>query len=418
MLLGCIGDDFTGSSDLALTLSKEGMRTVVCCGVPNEGTLMEADSAVVALKSRTCPVPQAVEESLAALAWLRRQGCQKFFFKYCSTFDSTPQGNIGPVIDALMAELQCDLTIVCPAFPATGRTLYNGHLFVQDHLLNESGMENHPLTPMTDPDIRRWLAPQSSRTVGHVPHQEVTTGSDTIRSGLQREAAAGRSLVVVDAICEADLRAICLAARDVTLITGGSGIALGLPSVLMSENRKKRPEHQWRGSAKPAVVLAGSCSKATLEQVARYREDHPSFQIDPDLVIAGSQSAAAVADWAVDHLDRCPMIFSSADPSAIRAVQEKFGRDRSSTAIEIFFAEMARLLHLQGVGRLVAAGGETSGAVTAGLEITALEVGPEIAPGVPALQSKDPDLVLALKSGNFGGPDFLAKAVDILGDTR
>jgi uncharacterized protein YgbK (DUF1537 family) len=417
MILGCIGDDFTGSSDLGLTLACEGMQTVQYCGVPTRDAAADVDAGVVALKSRTCPVEEAVRDSLAALVWLRRQGCQQFVFKYCSTFDSTPEGNIGPVTDALMAALGTDRTIVCPAFPRTGRRVFQGHLFVHDRLLNESGMESHPLTPMSDPDIRRWLARQTRHAVGHVGYEAVGAGADAIRAAVDREVAAGRPVVVVDAILERDLRQIGSACAGLALITGGSGIARGLPANFGAAH-DAAPEGAWSGVAGPGVVLSGSCSTATRGQVARYAAAHPALGIDPVELLSGVRTVEALVDWAIANLPAAPMVYSTAAPEAVRAVQTARGSAAVARAVEEMFAEVARRLAAHGVRRFVVAGGETSSAVTTALRVESLHIGPEIAPGVPALRDTDRDLVLALKSGNFGDPDFFETAMQILGETR
>ncbi len=416
MLLGCIGDDFTGSSDLGNTLSRGDMRVVLYAGVPDEAAGGDVEAGVVALKSRTSPVAEAVDQSLAALAWLRAQGCRQFLFKYCSTFDSTPEGNIGPVADALMDALGADRVIVCPAFPATGRTLYQGHLFVNDRLLSQSGMEHHPLTPMTDPDIRRWLARQARHRVGHAGYAGVAQGSLAIRAALDAEHAAGRDLIVVDAVRDEDLIAIGRAAADLTLITGGSGIALGLPDNFRQTGLLTAGGRDWSGTSGAAACLSGSCSTATRGQVARYRQDHPAMEIDAEAVIAGRLDAAEVADWLMRHKGEAPLAYSSADPEQVAAVQQRHGRDKVATAIEALFAGTARLAVAEGITRLVVAGGETSGAVVEGLGIKAMEIGPEIDPGVPALKVRGRNMALALKSGNFGAEDFFAKAVAMLGE--
>jgi len=298
MLLGCIGDDFTGSSDLGNTLRKAGMRVTQYVGVPKEPAAPEVEAGIVALKSRAVPVAEAVRLSLDAADWLLAQGCRQLLFKYCSTFDSTPEGNIGPVIDALMERLGADRAIVCPAFPAAGRTVYAGHLFVGDRLLSESGMENHPLTPMRDPDLRRWLAPQTRHRVGHVAAREVFAGAEAIAAGVSREVAAGRPVLVVDAICDEDLLAIGRAARDHRLVTGGSGIALGLPANFRDEGLIAGVADDWSAAgAGPAVVLSGSCSTMTRSQVARYVAGHPALEIDPDDLADGRMTAALAAGW-------------------------------------------------------------------------------------------------------------------------
>lgn len=411
MLLGCIGDDFTGSGDLANTLAKQGMRTTLYCGVPTEAAAPSVDAGVVALKSRTIPPDAAVALSLAALDWLSAQGCEQFFFKYCSTFDSTPAGNIGPVADALISALGTDRVIVCPAFPATGRSVYQGHLFVDDRLLNESGMQDHPLTPMTDPDIRRWLGAQTQNRVGYVGAATVFGGAGAIRAALDAEQAAGRGLVVVDAIRDEDLIEIGAAAADLTLVTGGSGVALGLPANFRRRGLLQGKANRWRGVTGRCAILSGSCSRATRAQVARHRMHQPALEINLDKVVAGEMTAEILAGWLLAQ-EELPLAYSSADPEAVKAAQARHGRETAATAIEALFAETARRLAEGGIGRLIIAGGETSGAVVEALALSALEIGPEIDPGVPALRAGD--LALALKSGNFGVEHFFEKAARIL----
>lgn len=404
MKLGCIGDDFTGSSDLANTLAKGGMRTTQYTGVPDGPADPSVEAGVVALKSRSIPVADAVAKSLEALEWLQAQGCTQIFFKYCSTFDSTPEGNIGPVADALAEALDAHKVIVCPAFPGTGRSVYQGHLFVNDTLLSESGMQNHPLTPMTDPDLRRWLAPQTQHAVGHVGATTVFGGADAIAQALEAEHAAGHRLIVVDAIRDADLTAIGAAAHNLPLITGGSGVALGLPANFGCV----AGDVPWRGQRGKAVVLSGSCSIATRQQVTYHAARHPAREIVAADVIEGRLSAGELAAWLLAQ-DGIPLAYSSADPDDVRAVQDAFGRERSATALEGFFADVARAVRDGGATRIITAGGETSGAVVEGLGLDTLDIGPEIDPGVPALRAGD-DLVVALKSGNFGAKDFFEKA--------
>ncbi|MEL6683201.1 MAG: 3-oxo-tetronate kinase, partial [Pseudomonadota bacterium] len=306
MLLGCIGDDFTGSSDLANTLAKGGMRTMQYTGTPTGDADPDVQAGVVALKSRSIPVEQAVAQSLEALKWLQRQGCEQFFFKYCSTFDSTVEGNIGPVADALAEALNAPKVIVCPAFPTTGRSVYQGHLFVKDSLLNESGMQNHPLTPMTDADIRRWLAPQTKYSVGHVAAPHVFAGADAVRQALETEQAAGRRHIVVDAIRDEDLFVIGEAARGLPLVTGGSGVALGLPANFGCSVAQPA----WSGQTGKAVALSGSCSIATRDQVNRHAAAHPTRQIDVSDVIAGTLTADQIASWLLETAG-LPLAYSS-----------------------------------------------------------------------------------------------------------
>ncbi len=408
MLLGCIGDDFTGSSDLANTLAKGGMRAVQYTGIPDGSAGDDVQAGVVALKSRSIDPADAVRLSLAALDWLKSQGCKQFFFKYCSTFDSTAKGNIGPVADALAEALNAYKVIICPAFPGTGRSIYQGHLFVKDSLLDESGMQNHPLTPMSDPDIRRWLAPQTQYQVGHVAAEAVFAGAATIVQGLSDQHKVGKRHIVVDAIRDEDLVEIGKAAKGLPLITGGSGVALGLPANFGCTTGIV----PWKGQSGKSIALSGSCSSATRAQVARHATIYPTRQIIAADVIEGRVTPADIADWLIEA-DGIPLAYSSADPRAIKQVQEEYGLEKPSDALESFFAKTAKLAVERGVTRVITAGGETSGAVVEGLGLNTLEIGPEIDHGVPALRASS-DLVLALKSGNFGAEEFFEKADKVL----
>lgn len=412
MLLGCIGDDFTGSSDLANTLTRQGMRTVQYVGVPDRPADAGVEAGVVALKSRSIPVDDAVAQSLQALDWLRAQGCRQFLFKYCSSFDSTPLGNIGPVAEALADALDARQVIVCPAFPATGRSVYQGHLFVGDRLLSESGMQDHPLTPMTDPDIRRWLARQVRGSVGHVDAATVRQGPAAIAQALDAQDRAGHRLIVTDAVADEDLIALGRAAADLPLLTGGSGIAMGLPGNFCAKGAPADKADAWRGQPGPVVALSGSCSTATRDQVARHAARHPVREITAQDAVAGALPVADLADWALAQ-PGIPLIYSSADPATVAAAQTRHGAQRVTQAIETLFAELAAALVAGGVTRLISAGGETSGAVVGGLGLSQLEIGPEIAPGVPVMRAGDA-CVVALKSGNFGGPDFFEDAARMM----
>ena len=412
MRLGCIGDDFTGSSDLANTLTREGMRCVQYVGVPKEPADDQVEAGIVALKSRSVPAAEAVALSLRALDWLLAQGCSQFLFKYCSTFDSTDDGNIGPVAEALADALEASPVIVCPAFPATGRSVYQGHLFVGDRLLSESGMQNHPLTPMTDPDLRRVLDRQSKGSVGHVPFTAVVEGPEAVRARLESEEAKGHRLIVADAVRDDDLRILGRAAADLALITGGSGIALGLPENFRARGQLAASSDSWRGQTGRAAALSGSCSQATRAQVAEHARAHPVLKLDPDAVMAGRMDAGEVADWLMAQ-EGLPLAYSSADPDEVRSAQDRHGGAAIAAAFEALFAEVARRLVAGGVTRLITAGGETSGAVVEGLALSQLEIGPEIAPGVPAIRAGD-NLTLALKSGNFGAADFFTRAAAVL----
>jgi 3-dehydrotetronate 4-kinase len=419
LLLGSIADDFTGATDLANTLVRQGMRTVQLIDVPDAATnLPDADAVVVALKSRTIPAPDAVTQSLAALAWLERQGARQILFKYCSTFDSTDEGNIGPVADALLDRLGGDFTVFCPAFPENGRTIYKGYLFVGDVLLSESGMRDHPLTPMRDPSLVRVLQRQTRHKVGLVPYATVSKGAQAIGAAFAELRGKGFRHAVVDAVEDGDLLALGAAVADLRLITGGSGIALGLPENFRRAGLLARTES---ADALPivrglAAVLSGSCSPATLAQVAAMRAQRPVFDIDPLALAGGADVVGAALDFAAREIAAGPVLISaSAPPDQVRAVQEKLGRERASALVETALAEIARRLVERGVRRLVVAGGETSGAVVKALGIRGLRIGPQIDPGVPWTASLgEPPLLLALKSGNFGGVDFFLRSFSLL----
>jgi uncharacterized protein YgbK (DUF1537 family) len=421
VLLGCIADDFTGGTDLAGMLVKAGMRTVQLVGVPTGPLAFDAggvDAVVIALKSRTSPVDDAVAESLAALRWLQQAGCRQFYFKYCSTFDSTPRGNIGPVTEALMGALDTGFTIACPAFPANGRTIYKGYLFVGNELLSESGMRHHPLTPMTDPNLVRVLQQQVRGKVGLVDVEVVARGPAEIGARFAALREQGCHMAIVDAVSNHDLEAIGAACADLPLVTGGSGIALGLP-----ENFRRRgllEQHQAAdtlpdiGGAR--AVIAGSCSQATQRQVALMREQAPAFHVDPLALADGVDLVSEALAWAASHVGEQPLlIYATAAPETVQAVQAQLGVARAGSLVEEALAAIAQGLVALGVGQLIVAGGETSGAVVKALGVSGLRIGPEIDPGVPwttALQAghEAAPLALALKSGNFGSDDFFLKA--------
>ncbi len=418
MLLGVIADDFTGAGDIANTLAKGlpgegGLDTVQLLGVPEDAARIEAEAAVIALKSRSIAPSEAVDQSLQALRWLLSQGCRQVVFKYCSTFDSTPRGNIGPVGEALAEALGAFGVVACPAFPATGRTVYQGHLFVHDRLLSESGLESHPLNPMTDPDIRRWLGRQATGPVALVALEVVRQGPEAIAAALAEAAARGERLAIVDALTEDDLVAIGQAVADAPLVTGGSGIALALPHNFIARGlAKPRAEPAALGVDGPEAILAGSCSGATRAQVAVHAERHPTLEIDVERVLEGSLGADDIAAFLRANEGRAPLAFSSASPDKVRELQDRFGREQVAQRLDRLFAETAAKLVAGGVRRLVVAGGETSGAVVSALDLGPLAIGREIDPGVPVLVSRGaPPVALALKSGNFGAPDFFSKAL-------
>lgn len=416
MLLGCIADDFSGASDLANTLATGGMATVQFVGVPQRAATEGCEAGVVALKTRSIPPDRAVAQSLAALAWLKDQGCRQFLFKYCSTFDSTPTGNIGPVAEALLEALDVPVAVVCPVFPATDRTLFMGHLFVKDRLLSESGMEKHPLTPMTDPDLRRWLRRQTRNAVGWIAYETVRQGSEAVEQALAVEAAAGRRLVVVDAIVDEDLLTIGRAVAEHRLITGGSGIALGLPENFRKGGLLAGRSFDFSPVEGPGVVLSGSCSTASRAQLAHHLKRHPGLAVEPAALLAGKLTVETTAAFLKAHLDEAPVVYSTADPARVAEAQASLGRAAVAEAIERFFGALAARIVELGVVRVAVGGGETSGAVVAALGVDRLLIGPQIDPGVPALAAEGERPVrLALKSGNFGSEDFYEKALGALG---
>jgi len=419
--LGCIADDFTGGTDLANNLVRAGMRTVQVIGVP-EGEAPDCDAAVVALKSRTAPVAEAVAQSLAAARWLRAQGATQIYFKVCSTFDSTPRGNIGPVTEALMDELGADFVVITPAFPENGRTIFKGHLFVGELLLSDSPMKHHPLTPMTDANLVRvmqaQLDPAKGRRVGLVDHRVVAHGAEAIGQRIAALRAEGVAMAVVDGVGDDDLRMLARAAAKLPLVVAGSGLAIGIPAL-----------HGLQPDARAALlppasgacaVVSGSCSVATNAQVASFlKAGGEGFVVDPLRLAAGQDLAAEALAWARPRLGAAPvLVYATAEPAAVRAVQQQLGAEAAGALVEQALSRIALGLVQAGVGQLIVAGGETSGACVQALGITQLRIGPQIDPGVPWCHAATParaaGLHLALKSGNFGGPDFFHHAFERL----
>jgi uncharacterized protein YgbK (DUF1537 family) len=427
-LLGCIADDFTGATDLANNLVRSGMRTVQTIGVPeDESAAIDADAIVVALKSRTIESADAVAKSLAALRWLRAQGVQQLYFKYCSTFDSTPKGNIGPVTDALLDALSdipgSAFTIACPAFPETGRTIFKGHLFVGDQLLSDSGMRNHPLTPMTDANLVRVLQAQTKHKVGLVAYDVVAQGPAAIRKRFVALQAEGIGIAVVDAVSNDDLMHIGAALQGMPLVTAGSGVAIGLPQNWPSIGRAVagRADTLPPASGLRAIV-SGSCSQATNAQVLHFRRSgRPGFAVDPLALAAGDDVVGSALDWADQHLADGPvLVYATAEPTAVKDVQARLGVARAGEMVEQALSRIACGLVERGVRQLVVAGGETAGAVVRELGVRQMAIGPQIDPGVPWTAVQSPacagqTLHMALKSGNFGSTDFFTKAFDRLG---
>ena len=421
MTLGVIADDFTGATDVASMLVRAGMRTVQLIGVPGDDVRTDADAVVIALKSRTTPAADAVRESLAALRWLRRAGMRQCYFKYCSTFDSTPAGNIGPVTEALMQALDTDFTIACPAFPENGRTIYRGHLFVGDVLLSDSGMRDHPLTPMRDANLVRVLQAQCERRVGLLMHADVAAGEARLRARTDALRGEGVGIAIADALDNDDLRALAAACVDMPLLTAGSGLALGLPPAYAARGWLVPDAHAADLGAMSgrAAVLSGSCSIATNAQVAAWRQaGRAAFAIDARALARGESVAAQALQWARDRIAREPvLIYATASTDELQAVQADLGAAQAGALVEHCLAQVAAgLVDTLGVQRLVVAGGETSGAVVQALGVTRLRIGPAICPGVPWTRAEDrPEdhpLLLALKSGNFGGRAFFDEALN------
>ncbi|MFD8192879.1 3-oxo-tetronate kinase [Streptomyces wuyuanensis] len=415
--LGCIADDFTGATDLANNLVRAGMRVVQLIDVPEEGPAgqrpVDADAVVIALKSRTVPAAEAVDASLRALAWLREAGAEQIYFKYCSTFDSTPAGNIGPVSEALMEAMGTDFTIATPAFPDNGRTVFKGHLFVGDVLLADSGMRNHPLTPMTDSNLVSVLGAQTKGAVGLIDHAVVAAGAEAVRGRVDELREAGVRIAVADAVSNDDLVRLGAAVRGLPLVTAGSGLAIGLPVNWgfepSLEAARLPPAHGH------AAVVSGSVSVATNRQVREFlNSGRPAFAVDPLSIAAGEDVVGEALAFAAARLGDGPvLVYSTEAPEAVRTVQGRLGAAEAGDLVERALAAVARGLVDRGVRRLVVAGGETSGAVVRALGVTALRIGPQIDPGVPwcaARLAGGDTLHLALKSGNFGGPAFFTAA--------
>lgn len=421
-LLGCIADDFTGATDLANMLVRGGMRTVQSIGIPaaDVASQLDADAIVIALKSRTVPAADAVAQSLEALHWLRERGCEQIFFKYCSTFDSTAAGNIGQVSDALLDALGSDFTLACPAFPENGRTVFRGHLFVQDQLLSESGMQHHPLTPMTDANLVRVLQAQTRGKVGLLRYDSVAGGVESIRARIAQLRADGVSMAVADALCDTDLYLLGEACAQLPLLTGGSGLALGLPGNFRRAGKLRTLDATQVPAVKGAeVVLAGSASQATRGQVANWLQaGRPALRIDPLALAAGKPVVEEALAFAADHAQTV-LIYATNTADEVKAVQRELGAERAGHLVEQAMGRIASGLREAGVRRFVVAGGETSGAVVQALNIQLLQIGAQIDPGVPACVSMPGEpLALALKSGNFGGVDFFDKALKQLAGVR
>ncbi|MBN8950855.1 MULTISPECIES: 3-oxo-tetronate kinase [unclassified Rhizobium] len=419
LVLGCIADDFTGATDLAALLARSGLPVSLRIGIPQERRDRNETAAfeVIALKCRTVPAEIAVEQARQALDWLQEAGASRFFWKYCSTFDSTAAGNIGPIADMLMAETGATQTIYCPSFPENGRSVFMGHLFVGEQLLSESPMKNHPLTPMRDSSLVRLLTPQVNGAVGLASHNTVSKGMAALKARLAQLNSDGIRHVIVDAVCDGDLRAIAAASFDMPLLTGGSAIAGQLPQFYLEQGLVSFSTHRQTppkvGDA--PIVLSGSCSAMTRRQVANYAGKVASLRLDP--IALSHQGASAALEWLRQQRADAPkLIYATAEPDEVRRAQECLGRDKAGQVVEDALSEIARVAFDRGTRRFVIAGGETSGAITQALGVKHLAIGPEIAPGVPWTFATvgGETIALALKSGNFGGEAFFTDAFDRL----
>ncbi|NNE80723.1 MAG: four-carbon acid sugar kinase family protein [Silicimonas sp.] len=418
IVLGAIADDFTGATDLANTLVGEGMSVLQAIGVPHDGLpIQNADAVVVALKSRTAPADEAVAKSKAALDWLKSQGAEQIIFKYCSTFDSTAKGNIGPVADALLEAMDQDLAVICPAFPANQRTIYKGTLFVGDVPLSESSMKDHPLTPMCDSSLIRLMEAQSGNDCGLIPLETVRNGKGPIQRQIDELRNKGKRYGVVDALTDDDLHSIGAALADHKLVTGGSGIAMGLPANLRKSGKLGASNAPVLPTARGRrLVVAGSCSAATRAQIARAKVIWPTLKIDIDRMADGADEVSRGVEWATAQSGDAPvLIYGSSDPDEVAQTQAKHGTERAGQMMEDALAGIAKRLADMEFAQIFVAGGETSGAVVKALDVRALKIGPEIAPGVPWTEAiGENPLALALKSGNFGKDTFFEDAFGML----
>jgi uncharacterized protein YgbK (DUF1537 family) len=415
--LGVIADDFTGATDIASFLVNNGMSTVQLSGVPADDYQVDADAVVISLKSRSCPVDEAVADSLKALRWLQSKGCKQFYFKYCSTFDSTAKGNIGPVTDALLEALGENQTIISPALPVNGRTVYQGYLFVMNQLLSESGMRNHPVTPMTDSNLMRLMDAQATGRSGLVPAAIMDQGAEAVVKTLAELQQQGVRYVVMDTLNEAHLLTQGEAVRNMTLVTGGSGLAIGLARQWANPAQDKEKARQAGApQGKKCVILSGSCSVMTNQQVETYRQKAPAMLIDVERSLADAAPRQRYVDelcqWIENNADLglAPLLYATTDPETLKAIQNKWGAEKASLAVEALFADVSKRLLAAGFNRFIVAGGETSSIIVQSLGIKAFYIGPTISPGVPWVKSVDHPISLALKSGNFGDADFFARA--------
>ena len=419
LLVGCIADDITGASDIGVMLASNGLPTTLCLGVPDAGKLIDSPAVVIALKIRTVPVEDAVHQAQAAGRWLAAQGARQIYYKYCSTFDSTPKGNIGPVTEALMRMAHCPITVLVPAFPDNGRIVLDGQLLVDGVPLSESPMRHHPLTPMTESSLVKLMDAQTTAgATSVIPLQTVRKGAVAIVEQIEKQQRDGFRFVVIDAETHADLDLVGDACADLPLVTGGSGLAASLPAALhrrsLLKSRQAIADLPTVGGY--AAVLAGSCSEATQSQVRAFSDKAKAIVIDPLKLGRAEIDVAALSDCAVEAASTSNiLVYSTTDPESLRHVQSEIGVQQSAAIVESALAEIAAALAESGVKKFVVAGGETSGSVANALQLGELTIGPQIDPGVPWMISRsDSPTCLAFKSGNFGAVDFFEKAIGML----
>lgn len=413
--LGIIADDFTGSTDIGCFISAEGWQTIQFVGTPNHPyTGYHVDALIISLKCRSCPSEQAISKSLEACRWLKKAGCRQIYFKYCSTFDSTTEGNIGPVTDALLEELGSDFTLICPALPVNGRTVIHGHLFVNGVLLNESGMQNHPITPMRDANLMRLMDSQAAGKTGLISLTTLHQGRQAIEQQIATLRQRGFRYAVADALTFSDLRCLKSVLSDFLLLTGGSGlakiIAEGPKSKQARPNMPIYPSKDGR-----TVVLSGSCSVMTNQQVARYQQIAPSYSLDVERCLNDKNYDQLLAEWILQQSSVwAPLVYATQPHEKVKEIQQNYGVQQISHAIEQTFAGLARRLAEKGFSHFIIAGGETSSLIVQELGIHKLEIGGLIVPGVPWVRDGDrPTRWLALKSGNFGHQDFFQYAQEL-----
>ncbi|WP_070965625.1 3-oxo-tetronate kinase [Vibrio sonorensis] len=420
MKIGVIADDFTGATDAASFIVRGGLSAIQLSGVPTAAFEHEADALVVSLKSRSCPVEEAVRESVNACHWLLAQGCELIYFKYCSTFDSTSKGNIGPVTKALMDVLCVDRVLYCPSLPVNGRTVYQGHLFVFEQLLSESGMKNHPITPMTDSNLVRLVEQQTKGKAGLIDLHVVSNGQLFVETHIQNLSDNGTQHIVCDAISDRDLEVIARVGRSHRLVTGGSGLVGAIAHICAQEANSTMTNggsNSLANTYNKGIVLSGSCSEMTNKQVTDYVDKTESLKLDIDRTVSDESYIDNVLTWVLNHSDKryFPMVYATVEPRELAQIQSTYG-EQASVMVEALFEKLVKNLKVKGYNTFISAGGETSGTVTQALKVNAFHVGQEIAPGVPWMQSLDGDLKLALKSGNFGDKGFFSKAQELLNE--